>query len=381
MDWDFREESTKSYYPHNLCWYPSRFLPQIPAQFISALSSEGDLVYDPFCGCGTTLVESLKLGRKAIATDVSPIATFITTTKARIVSDEFIDVGQLRELHNAFGSGSKNLFQEGATNTPVITQGRSLALKELGLWYHPSTLEDMLDIQDAIEKLQEGLTRDVAKAAFLAISMPASGLPTDRPYTYYADNVKPKTEILKKDAPALFRSRLARIIAGENKKVGMNSPQSWRCQTANILDVDADNIGLVDLVVTSPPYLGVTDYITGFRLAHLWYSFSCDINRVKHDEIGARWKRKRSSGLGDYLSDMDKAIRLMESCLRPGGHICLVLGEAKKFSDAVLESLLHNARDTLGLTVVSALSRKVSQNFFLHPSGGVPTEAILVFRK
>lgn len=382
MDWDFRGESTKGYYPHNICWYPSRFVPQIPLQFIAALSEPGDTVYDPFCGCGTTLVEALRLGRKAVATDISPVATFLTGVKARIVAGEKVDVQSLRDLHGAASEGN-GLFhlRIGSGN---LTSDRHCHenLEELKQWYHPATLDELLAIESTIDSLGKGLTADIAKAAFMAIVMPASGLPTDRPYTYFADNVKPKSNVLQKDAYGLFRLRLSRAIDGHcEDHIHTSENVRWTCLTRDVLQVRPRELGRIDLVVTSPPYLGVTDYITGFRLAHLWFDFGCDISTLKQDEIGARWKRKRPKGLSDYLNSMNKSIQVMSLCLKDEGHICLVLGEAKKYSEAVLQSLSDHATQVLGLTVVSVLRRNVSQNFFLHPSGGVATEDIIVFRK
>jgi len=46
--------------------------------YIEHYTSEGDLVLDPFCGSGTTALAALMRGRKAVAVDISPAATFIT---------------------------------------------------------------------------------------------------------------------------------------------------------------------------------------------------------------------------------------------------------------------------------------------------------------
>lgn len=46
--------------------------------YIQHYSSRGDLVLDPFCGSGSTALAALISGRKAVAIDASPAATFIT---------------------------------------------------------------------------------------------------------------------------------------------------------------------------------------------------------------------------------------------------------------------------------------------------------------
>jgi site-specific DNA-methyltransferase (adenine-specific) len=40
-------------------------------RIISASSNEGDVVFDPFCGCATTIEAAEKLGRKWIGVDIA----------------------------------------------------------------------------------------------------------------------------------------------------------------------------------------------------------------------------------------------------------------------------------------------------------------------
>ncbi|MFQ6121122.1 MAG: DNA methyltransferase, partial [Methanosarcinales archaeon] len=54
----------------------------VVAEYIKKYSEEGEIVLDPFCGSGVTAIESLRLGRKVIAIDINPIATFITRMTA-----------------------------------------------------------------------------------------------------------------------------------------------------------------------------------------------------------------------------------------------------------------------------------------------------------
>lgn len=73
--------------------YWSRKPVNVVRAHIESSTSPGDIVLDPFCGSGTTASQALILGRKVIASDLNPIATFITrNTIARF------DVGDLLAL-------------------------------------------------------------------------------------------------------------------------------------------------------------------------------------------------------------------------------------------------------------------------------------------
>ena len=48
----------------------------VVSAYIRNYSEEGETVLDPFCGSGVTVIEALKLGRKAIAIDLDPIKRY-----------------------------------------------------------------------------------------------------------------------------------------------------------------------------------------------------------------------------------------------------------------------------------------------------------------
>ena len=61
--------------------YPTQKPLALLERIVKASSDKGDLVIDPFCGCGTTLVAAERLGRKWAGIDISPFA-------ARLVRDQ-----------------------------------------------------------------------------------------------------------------------------------------------------------------------------------------------------------------------------------------------------------------------------------------------------
>jgi DNA modification methylase len=63
--------------------YPTQKPSALLERIIQASSNPGDLVLDPFCGCGTAVVAAQKLGRRWIGIDVTHVA--ITVMKQRLI--------------------------------------------------------------------------------------------------------------------------------------------------------------------------------------------------------------------------------------------------------------------------------------------------------
>jgi DNA modification methylase len=76
----------------------------VVGEYIEHYSRKGEIVLDPFVGSGVTAIEALKCGRKAIAIDVDPIATFITRMTLKPVD--------IRKFKEAFKRIEKNVRRE-----------------------------------------------------------------------------------------------------------------------------------------------------------------------------------------------------------------------------------------------------------------------------
>jgi modification methylase len=66
-----RSQRTGRYLPGSVA-HPAKMLPAIARHAINAYTNPGDLVVDPMCGIGTTLVEALHLGRRGFGVEYEP---------------------------------------------------------------------------------------------------------------------------------------------------------------------------------------------------------------------------------------------------------------------------------------------------------------------
>ncbi len=68
--------------------YPTQKPLALLDRIVKVSSNEGDIVLDPFCGCGTTLVAAQKLNRHWVGIDITPEAVDVTSRRLR---DSFPD--------------------------------------------------------------------------------------------------------------------------------------------------------------------------------------------------------------------------------------------------------------------------------------------------
>jgi DNA modification methylase len=73
---------------HRFHPYCARFPSEIVEAALEQYSKPGDSVFDPFCGCGTTLVASLVKKRKVVGIDIDPLAVIISDVKCMPLAPE-----------------------------------------------------------------------------------------------------------------------------------------------------------------------------------------------------------------------------------------------------------------------------------------------------
>ena len=138
----------------------------------------------------------------------------------------------------------------------------------------------------------------------------------------------------------------------------------------------------VDLVVTSPPYANVTDYITGSRLSFYWFDIG-EIQELKKEEIGARWKRARKNALEDYINDIFKSFVQIHRVLKRDSFLCCVLGESSSIKNNINlnQKIISILTEKIGFELISD---SIERNIYakrIRAVNGVTKEHIYILRK
>ena len=77
-----------TYLTHSLHPYPAKFPPQLPNMILKQYARKGQVVLDPFCGSGTTLVEARLQGLNALGVDVNGLSVLLSQVKATPINQQ-----------------------------------------------------------------------------------------------------------------------------------------------------------------------------------------------------------------------------------------------------------------------------------------------------
>ena len=103
--------------------YRACFKPQLPNYFINKYTQKGDVVYDPFGGRGTTVVEAALLGRKIIQNDINPISIILSAGRLAVPTLNQIEqrLSEIKIVNNLKSEIDLSMFYEGQTLNEILS--------------------------------------------------------------------------------------------------------------------------------------------------------------------------------------------------------------------------------------------------------------------
>lgn len=375
LDWGFTNDDTR-FLGHDLHPYPAKFIPQLPGTFISLLSSRGELVFDPFGGSGTTALEAIRLGRRAVSLDANPVAALIGKVKtARMSANSTAELhllhGALRALLESLPNNAVELVAAYKEYAPHIPNREK--------WFADSAFGELAHIRYRIAHMESEIAQDIALLALSRTVLSASFQDSETRYKSVPREVHvgETTKRYVKEFEAVMKS-VARNAAATRYGVS-------RFLTEDMRQLSQQGIpdGSVDLVVTSPPYGNATDYHLYHRFRLLWLGY--DPTSLGRVEIGSHLKHQReSSGFASYFADMRQALDIISRVLKSGRYAALVIGDSV-YEDNVYPTanLLAEKAAEHGFDAHCVIERPVhkTKRSFTLAGRRIATETLLVLRK
>lgn len=316
---------------HSICPYFAMFPETFVRRNVLAWSKRDDVIFDPFSGRGTTVLESLLNGRKAIGCDTNPVAVCLSKAKA--------DPPKLQEVLDRL----EDLDQRCRSFTSKATE---VTDEFFTLCFHEETLRQLLFLKKLawresrvdcfIAALALGCLHGESHRSELCFSnrMPRT-ISTKPSYSvrWWKKNecLPPKRNvfsILRICAAYRYQSAVpalkGRVVEGDVRRAS-TLLRSYREK--------------VRLVITSPPYLDITDYHEDQWL-RLWFlggaskPISGQNKDDRHRRVEAYWQFLREAWMGVAALLQDSA----QVVVRIGGtrlgeeQLCVGLLESLNFT-------------------------------------------------
>jgi DNA methylase len=311
LSWSEAElpERERTKHVHRLHPYLGKYVPQLVEVFLRRYGRPGGLVWDPFVGSGTTLVEANAFGAPAAGCDISAFNCLL----ARVKTAEYEREALLADAAALADAGLQDL-----TPGHVSPYLRS--------WFAPRALAELLAFRaripgTAYPDLWRIVLSRAARSARLArhfdLDFPAEPVQGEYFCHKHRRLCRPVEEA-DKFLRRYVRDAVTRVLAFADVR---------RSCEATVLHGDArvlDPPGQVDLVVTSPPYPGLIDYheqhVYGFELLGL--------ERRDEEEIGR--------GVAGYCEGVAEILARARRALAPGGRVVVVVNDKRGLYEGIL---------------------------------------------
>lgn len=352
--------------------YRACFKAQLPRFFIKLLSHEWDVVYDPFAGRGTTLIEAGLLRRNVILNDVNPLSHILA--KPRFFIPTYAEVqSRLNEI-------------------PMNSQAR--ANIDVSMFFHPATEAELVSLQMYLAQRQETGNEDSIDRW---IQMVATNRLTGHSTGFFSVYTLPPNQAVSAESQKKINQRrnqiptykpiMPRILRKTKSLLRNLSPSDIQHlkqsgQKSVFLTKPAHNTPeipteSVQLTITSPPFLKVVQYP-----ADNW--LRCWFNQMNSDEIG---KNITLIGkLKEWLAVMDQVFKELYRITKPQGWIAFEVGEVHKgqikLDEHIIPVGVAHGFSAVALVVNSQIFTKTSNIWGVkNNQKGTNSNRIVLFQK
>ena len=324
---------------HSLHPYLGKFVPQIVEIFLRKF--EPTAVCDPFCGSGTTLVEAATLGINAVGCDISEFNTLITRVKMGKYDLELLEFEIHDILNKAITSPQSAMLEKRA---PYHTS------EYLKAWFAPTALESLLAYQalvheythkDVLRLILSRAARSARRTTHFDLDFPKK--PQTEPYDCYKHGriCKPtdnSAQFLKRYSSDTMKR--IREFASLRKDVAMSVIAG---------DTRTTEFPKHDLVITSPPYVGLIDYHEQHR-----YSYELlGLDWKADEEIGPAKKGNSLRARAAYVDNMVESFKNVKKSLAKNGRMVVIVNDRL--------GLYEEISERAGLHVETRLERHVNR--------------------
>lgn len=352
--------------------YRACFKPQLPNFFIKRFTKENDIVYDPFGGRGTTVVEAALMGRQIIQNDINPISTIFSA--GRLALPSLLQVVDRLDSIPIY----KNLKSE----------------IDLSMFYDTDTLNEILSLRKYFTDRENSNQFDTVDAW---IRMVATNRLTGHSSGFFSVYTMPPNQAVSaesqirinekrnqkpdyRDTKKIILKKTKQLLSGVSEVEIKNLHNAFK--TALYLNKPADatteiSADTVSLVVTSPPFLDIVQYKDDNWLR-------CWFNNIDSEEVGKGITMSKT--VDAWADQMLKVLKELHRVTKKNGVIAFEVGEIRNGKiklDEVIVPLGITAGLTCEAVMINTQTFTKTSNIWGVSNNAVGTNSnrIVVFRK
>jgi hypothetical protein len=416
------------YGPHGIHEYRGKFFPQLVRSLLNiAGAPAGSVVLDPMVGSGTTPVEALLSGMRAMGIDMNPLSVLMARTKCALLSADPSELAAEYEAVRTLLLGGRRSEATYVAGLPERDQ------RYLADWFAAPYLAELDGIATVVASRAPGPARDLMWLSLSNILRRVSWQKTDDLRVRREVDVDADFDVLREFLDELGRSvRVVLALLLQGHRVVDPSVDIVEGDARQADKTFADAKGRVDVVVTSPPYATALPYLDTDRLSlvflgllpraehrtrdllmignrevtdrqrrDLWASYvarrlvlpesvthlidTIDSRNAADDSAGFR-KRNLAALLGKYFLDMRSTLEASYALMRPGAHAFVVVGNNTTTAggqrvDITTAGMLGDIAVTIGFHREADIPMDMLTPRDIHRANSMPNEQILILRK